>query len=103
LAGRSPPRTGGNLYDQSLCHGRAGLLHLALGVDDPAAGGVAERVLAAFDPAMPFGFTSQHPRAARPLDRPGFLEGTAGIALVLHEYATGRPPRTGWDAALLLS
>ncbi|HEX5405567.1 MAG TPA: lanthionine synthetase C family protein [Pseudonocardiaceae bacterium] len=92
----------GNLYDHSLCHGRAGLLHLALGIGDPAADSLAERVLAAFDPATPFGFTSRHPRAARPLDRPGFLEGAAGIALALHEYATARPPRTCWDAALLV-
>lgn len=91
-----------NLYDQSLCHGWAGLLHLALGIGDPAADSLAERVLAAFDPAAPFGFTSRHPCAARPLDRPGFLEGAAGIALALHEYATARPPRTCWDAALLL-
>jgi class I lanthipeptide synthase len=60
------------------------------------------RNLAAFEPGTPFGFTSSHPRTARPLDRPGFLDGSAGIALALHAYATGQRPRTGWDAALLL-
>jgi lantibiotic biosynthesis protein len=91
----------GELYDQSLCHGWAGLLQLAQSTDDADA--LAERVLAAFDPDTPFGFTSRYPRAARPLDRPGFLDGSAGIALALHGYATARRPRTGWDAALLLS
>jgi hypothetical protein len=32
----------------------------------------------------------------------GFLTGDAGHALALHALASGAPPRTRWDACLLL-
>ena len=89
------------MYDQSLCHGWAGLLRLAQSTDDADA--LAERVLAAFDPGHAVRFHLALPSRGPPLDRPGFLDGSAGIALALHGYATARHPRTGWDAALLLS
>jgi hypothetical protein len=99
------------VVDSGLCHGWAGLLQIVLRMahdsGDPwygaAADGLAARVVDGFDPAAPFGFRYRHPLAARPLDRPGFLEGAAGIALALDAYATGRPPATAWDSALLLS
>ena len=68
-----------------------------------AADTLAAHLLDDFDADAPFGYRFPHPRADRPLDRPGFLDGAAGVALALHTYATDRPPRTPWDAALLLA
>jgi hypothetical protein len=98
------------IHDFALCHGWAGLLHIASRMahdtGDPvhtaAADGFAARISEAYDPDAPFGFRYRHPSAPKETDRPGFLEGAAGIALALHCHATGAPPRTGWDAALLL-
>lgn len=98
------------IRDHALCHGWAGLLQIVLRMAhdsaDPRYHAVADelaaRVVAGFDPGAPFGFRYRHALARRPLDRPGFLEGAAGIALALHTYATGAPPATPWDTALLL-
>jgi lantibiotic modifying enzyme len=100
-----------SIKDYALCHGWSGVLHVVLRIahdeNDPAyfalADRLAGRVLAGFDPSASFGFRYQHALAPRELDRPGLLEGAAGIALVLHSYAAGQPPRTPWDAALLLA
>lgn len=103
------------IRDAALCHGWAGLLHLVLRMahdseGDPsapdyrcAADRLAARVVDGFDSESPFGYRYSHALAARPLDRPGFLEGAAGIALALHGYATGQAPTTSWDSALLLN
>ncbi|MFG3407056.1 lanthionine synthetase C family protein [Streptomyces sp. NPDC048142] len=99
------------IRDSALCHGWAGLLEIVLrtahDTDDQdlhtAADRLAARVLDGFDPEAPFGFRYAHTLAARALDRPGFLEGAAGIALALHTYASGSVPTTSWDRALLLS
>lgn len=105
---------GRGLIDCSLCHGWAGVLHTTWRmVHDSGDPALADRlprlvapVLAAYDPQLPFGFRYATPRAA-PVrgaeHRAGFLAGAAGIALALHTYATGHPPATGWDGALLLS
>ncbi|QXJ23764.1 lanthionine synthetase [Actinomadura graeca] len=100
-----------SIHDSTLCHGWAGLLHIAsrMGHDtgDPvhasAAGRFAGRLRESYDPDAAFGFRYTHPAAARVTDRPGFLEGAAGAALALHCHETGAPPATGWDAALLLA
>ncbi|MBP2472483.1 hypothetical protein JOF53_001355 [Crossiella equi] len=96
-------------HDASLCHGAAGALRITARIardsgDEvlrAALPGLTERVLAHVDPAAPFGF--RYPDAEfRPVaNRAGFLEGAAGIALVL-----ATPDRTApvpWDAALLLA
>ncbi|MES4904324.1 MULTISPECIES: lanthionine synthetase C family protein [unclassified Streptomyces] len=95
--------------DFSLCHGWAGILHIvrcmAVDTDDPelasATGRLAAHVLEGFDPATPFGYQDKSivPVEA---DRPGFLQGAAGIALALHGFATDRPSVTRWEAALML-
>ncbi|KOG88243.1 hypothetical protein ADK38_20860 [Streptomyces varsoviensis] len=65
---------------------------------------LAERVLAAYNPALPLGYRyADTPPGLWAPHRAGFLEGTAGIALSLHTYASGGAPRTPWDAALLLA
>ncbi|WNF25608.1 lanthionine synthetase C family protein [Streptomyces sp. C11-1] len=99
------------IRDSALCHGWAGLLQIVLRMAHDSAGEdyradadrLAARVVDGFDPEAPFGFRYAHVLAARELDRPGFLEGAAGIALALHTYATGNAPATPWDGALLLS
>ncbi|MDP4511778.1 lanthionine synthetase C family protein [Nonomuraea turcica] len=99
------------IHDSALCHGWAGLLQIVLRMAhdsaDPgyhaAADELAVRVIHGYDPQAPFGFRYRHSLAARDLDRPGFLEGAAGIALALHTYAMENIPMTSWDSALLLS
>ncbi|MFG2224533.1 lanthionine synthetase C family protein [Streptomyces sp. NPDC048644] len=84
--------------DPTFCHGRAGLLHichtLATASGDPR--------LAAHRDTLAAQLLTAH-RPPGPHDHPGLLTGTAGIALALHAYATGTPPASGWDGALLLS
>ncbi|WP_228183432.1 lanthionine synthetase C family protein [Streptomyces anulatus] len=111
LLGALTVTDGGLIRDSALCHGWAGHLQIVLRTAhetaDPelhaTADGLAARVLAGFDPDAPFGYRYSHALAARELDRPGFLEGAAGIALALHTYATGKVPTTSWDGALLLN
>lgn len=101
----------GAIHDFALCHGWAGLLQISLRMAwdtkdpsyDAAADALASRITEGFDAALPFGFRYTHPAMTRDVDRPGFLEGAAGIALALHSYVTGAPSATNWDAALLLS
>jgi hypothetical protein len=98
------------IHDFALCHGWAGLLQItwrmAYDTGDAAyaeaADKLAARISNGFDPETAFGFRYTHPAAPVSTDRPGFLEGAAGIALALHCHATGEPPVTNWDAALLL-
>jgi hypothetical protein len=95
--------------DAGFCHGWAGLLHLTwrLGHDvgDPevlaATHRLAERLLASYDPAAPFGFRATSAHSAEAVDLAGLLEGSAGVALALHTFATGKEPVSGWDAAFL--
>ena len=111
------PHLGHAIGDNAgLCHGWAGLLLLAVAAaadsEDSAADGLrpaADRltgeVLRLFDPDAPFGF--RHPLEdsggyTRGPDRPGFLDGAAGIALALSAYTGGWPPRTRWPTALLI-
>lgn len=102
---------GGAIHDFSLCHGWAGLLQITtrMSCDTGAPGywaaadAMAERISAAFDPDKPFGYHLDHPSARLGPDRPGLLDGAAGIALALHCHARRAAPRTEWDAALLLA
>ncbi|MEU5929482.1 lanthionine synthetase C family protein [Streptomyces antimycoticus] len=105
------------LDDPGLCHGLTGLARItgrmADELDDPAlsarADEIAERLCARFDPGTAFGFPTAPVPSHRPepLDAPTFLEGAAGVALVL--LGRSRPPAgtadgdVPWDAALLLA
>lgn len=79
--------------DATLCHGWAGLLSTAAAI--------------ASDSPQPDTFTDPlHALAADlvaapTLDKPGLLEGQAGVALALH--ALDSPPTTGWTCALLIT
>ncbi|GAB2857990.1 lanthionine synthetase C family protein [Actinoallomurus bryophytorum] len=101
----------GRVNSMTLCHGWSGLLQItwrmAMDTGDPsyrdACDALASTIIDGFDEKEPFGFAYIHPRTKRKHDRPGFLEGAAGIALALHAYAGGEPPVTNWDAVLLLN
>lgn len=99
------------VQDTCLCHGWAGLLHVLarIDADDPRCefgeelDWLAERTTAPFDPRLPYGYQQVGGLRAELLrDDPGFLTGSAGIALALHAYRTRARPASGWDAALLL-
>ena len=100
------------LREAGLCHGWAGLLQITSRMardsgDERLASavpGLADRVLGHYTAEAPFGFRYTTGTTVRmAADRPGFLWGAAGIALALQSYVTDQPPRTDWDAALLLT
>jgi hypothetical protein len=84
------------LSDPGLCHGWAGLYQTVWrAAADATTPELAQRL-----PML-----ADHLLAAA--DRPhqhgaGLLDGTAGLALVLHTAATSTAPSTGWDACLLI-
>ncbi|HLL66733.1 MAG TPA: lanthionine synthetase C family protein [Micromonosporaceae bacterium] len=98
------------IVDPSLCHGFAGVAHLAMRMAADADPDTAARLHAAardlLDAVHPPDTDPQRTAAAL-LDPagagPGLLEGAAGVALAVHAPGTGTPPRTGWDACLLIS
>ncbi|WP_163505343.1 lanthionine synthetase C family protein [Fodinicola acaciae] len=102
---------GAGIGDFALCHGWSGLLQIAnrmawdtnAATYQCAADRIAATIRSGFRDDHAFGFRYTHPAAPAGTDRAGFLEGAAGIALALHEHATGRPSATGWDAALMLT
>jgi hypothetical protein len=79
------------ITDRGLCHGTSGLYIAVASIAADAASPLPDTAAALL--------LSQPAPAAEP---PGFLTGTAGHALALHALATGNPPATAWDAALLL-
>jgi lantibiotic biosynthesis protein len=106
----------GFVFDHSLCHGWAGILRIvqrmaadtADPVLDEALPALTGHLLDGFDPDAPFGYRYVIRNFPLGADRPGYLEGAAGIALALHSVATGERPATdpadtAWDAALLIA
>jgi lantibiotic biosynthesis protein len=96
VAALSDPVQLGRIEDASLCHGYAGLIHIAalLAADSPTPCTLTDLIPGLFD------------SLAKTLARsestdPGWLEGRAGIALALHAMAVR--PATGWDGALLIA
>jgi hypothetical protein len=101
--------------DGSLCHGFAGLAHLAARMADEATPGHARQLRLAvpglLDAAQGPGADPSSSAAAllRTTGRgpdgggPALLEGAAGIALALLSPTTGQAPQTGWDSCLLLA
>lgn len=96
--------------DIALCHGFAGLAHVASRIADdalPNTGGELRALL----PAL---LTAVVPPGADPDDTvtelmnaddagPGLLDGAAGVALATLAPGSGSPPRSAWDACLLIS
>ncbi|WP_220183310.1 lanthionine synthetase C family protein [Sphaerisporangium album] len=94
------------ITDSSLCHGYAGLVHIACRAATDA---VTPDVVACLPRLL--GMIIEDDIDAdsvaaslllRPGD-PGLLEGAAGIALALHSAHSGVPPASGWDSCLLIS
>ncbi|MGH3830822.1 MAG: lanthionine synthetase C family protein [Pseudonocardiaceae bacterium] len=83
--------------DASLCHGHAGLAHIAARAAADAAPLVAARLQELA--AELLGAAQPAPVEAGP----GLLEGVTGVALASLALATGVPPATGWDICLLIA
>ena len=96
--------------DNALCHGFAGLAHVtARAADDAHPSTVGQ--LRATIPAL---LAAVHPPGTDPAHAvtrlmhdeergPGLLDGAAGIALALLAPSTAAPPRSAWDACLLIA
>ncbi|MFJ4406792.1 lanthionine synthetase C family protein [Streptomyces sp. NPDC088910] len=95
--------------DNGLCHGFAGLAHLAYRVAEDTTGPTRAQLRAAI-PALTASIcppgTDPHDAAKAVLEDeetgPGFLNGAAGIALVLL-VTTTTPPCSAWDSCLLVA
>ncbi|MFJ4686206.1 lanthionine synthetase C family protein [Streptomyces sp. NPDC088789] len=86
--------------DKGLCHGFAGLVHIATRAADDAHISTAARIRASI-PALLDAIHSAD-TAFRNGD-PGLLDGAAGTALALIAPSTATPPRSAWDACLLVA
>ncbi|MFF3275177.1 lanthionine synthetase C family protein [Streptomyces chrestomyceticus] len=94
--------------DLGLCHGFAGLAHVAARTAEDAHPSTVGRLRAAI-PALLNAITPPGPdpepiatglvRNAEP--GPGLLDGAAGISLALLALSTAAPPQTAWDTCLL--
>jgi hypothetical protein len=97
--------------DRSLCHGYAGLAHIAVRAAADATSGATERLHRLIgdllDFVQPTDIDPDHTAAALLNEvecGPGFLEGATGVALaVLAPGATTTLPRSGWDTCLLIT
>ncbi|MCP2283450.1 Lanthionine synthetase C-like protein [Promicromonospora umidemergens] len=87
----------------TLCHGYAGVLRCATGVDHDMAEHAAAQLTQSLDCERPFLVT--HVEHGNSHDNPGFLTGAAGVALTLSELAElpARSATTPWDAMLLIA
>ncbi|WP_406360802.1 lanthionine synthetase C family protein [Streptomyces sp. NBC_00715] len=96
--------------DNGLCHGFAGLAHIAARAADDAHPATVGRLCAAI-PALlavvhPPGTDPAHAATTLIQDKargPGFLDGAAGTALAVLAPSTTRPPQSAWDACLLIA
>jgi lantibiotic biosynthesis protein len=104
---RRPIRQRG-IDSPTFCHGVAGLLQvtlrfahdtgLPLFID--AAQTLTEQLLVAYRPESLVGYVSLEP-GDNPVDRPGLLDGAAGVAMVLLAAATDVEPE--WDRLFLIA
>ncbi|GAA3073592.1 lanthionine synthetase C family protein [Streptomyces glomeratus] len=94
--------------DKGLCHGTAGLAHIAARMAADAHPATAVQLRATTTALL----TTVCPAGIDPTDAavaevqgdagPGFLDGAAGMALAIQAPATGVPPHSAWDACLLI-
>ncbi|MFB6904016.1 lanthionine synthetase C family protein [Streptomyces bacillaris] len=96
--------------DNGLCHGFAGLAHAAARTADDAHPSTAGRLRAAIPTLLaaviPPGTDPELMATALIQEKeggPGLLDGAAGVALALLAPSTAAPPRTAWDACLLIA
>ncbi|MER7693012.1 lanthionine synthetase C family protein [Streptomyces sp. NPDC097610] len=96
--------------DNGLCHGFAGLAHAAARTADDAHPSTAGKLRAAIPGLLaaliPPGTDPELMATALIQDEEGgtgLLDGAVGIALALLAPSTAAPPRSGWDACLLIA
>jgi hypothetical protein len=96
--------------DNGLCHGFAGLAHVAARTAADAqtstAGPLRTAIPALLTAVCPPDTAPENAAMAVVQDEeagPGFLNGAAGIALALQASAAATPPRSAWDACLLIA
>lgn len=98
------------IVDASLCHGNAGIAHVAARIADDATAEAAAG-LRALLPGLLDTVHMGGSDPARTADRllnpggcgPGLLEGAVGVALAARSPATGAQPASGWDTCLLIA
>jgi hypothetical protein len=96
-----------HLPSPHICHGTSGLLQICLRFANECESTLVReqipvlmhQLLDAFDPASAFGFCDMDEE--EPLDRPDWLTGAAGIAMVLLAASTSVAP--DWDRALVIA
>ncbi|MFB7868034.1 lanthionine synthetase LanC family protein [Streptomyces sp. NPDC056069] len=96
-------------YGPHVCCGHAGILRCALSMmrttPDPRLHSVAEEaakcLASLWDPDSPFGFRSQATAGTETQELSDLLYGASGIALALHDFATGED--SSWPSLLLLN
>ncbi|WP_433860170.1 lanthionine synthetase C family protein [Streptomyces kronopolitis] len=95
--------------DNGLCHGFAGLAHIAVRAAadaDPATAGQLRAALPALLAALLPSRAAPQAVAGSLVDGEagaGLLDGAAGTALGLLAASSAEPPRTAWDACLLIA
>ncbi|MFE7558531.1 lanthionine synthetase C family protein [Kitasatospora sp. NPDC057500] len=94
--------------DISLCHGYAGLAHIAHRAAADAMPSTASQLrtvaLTLLDAVIAVGADPvQQTTSVLDTAGPAFLEGAAGTALAVITPATGTAPLSGWDACLLIA
>ncbi|MFJ6934589.1 lanthionine synthetase C family protein [Streptomyces globosus] len=110
LAALTDPQQLRETTDNGLCHGFAGLAHIAARAASDALALTAGQLRA----VLPALLSAVHPPGSDPAAAaagllqtpepdPGLLDGAAGIALALLAPATGTPPQTSWDTCLLIA
>ncbi|MED1783829.1 lanthionine synthetase C family protein [Brevibacillus fortis] len=100
-----------NLYADTFCHGKAGLLQMTLRMatttDDeryqPHIAYLAKCLVDNFNPSLPFGYQDIEPNGDGKvgLNKAGALEGAAGIGLALLSASSDQEPL--WDQPFLLA
>ncbi|HEY4376478.1 MAG TPA: lanthionine synthetase C family protein [Acidimicrobiales bacterium] len=107
LGAMSSPAQRSGMSDASLCHGYAGLAHLATVVAADASPTLAERLRAIVPGLLDAVALGQHDAvtsaATLASSDPGLLEGASGTALAILGATTWTPSRTGWDTCLLIA
>ncbi|MEV7781757.1 lanthionine synthetase C family protein [Kitasatospora sp. NPDC088351] len=96
--------------DISLCHGFAGLAHVAARAADDAlpetVGQLRALIPALLSAVHPPGTDAEHVTTAlmgAADGGPGLLDGAAGVALAVLTPSAAAPPSSAWDACLLIS
>ncbi|MGW5102178.1 lanthionine synthetase C family protein [Streptomyces sp. NPDC004100] len=110
VAALTDPEQSKATTDSGLCHGFAGLAHVAVRMADDAhplaAGQLRAAIPALLAAVTPAGTDTELMATALTQDEkhgPGLLDGATGTALALLAVGTAAPPRSAWDTCLLIA